>query len=257
MSSRRCFNPMARFRRSAKSPSGVRGSATTHRFARRSSGARDRPRGYGAWPPGCAPRHPRRPVRLTPTPPPMLNSEEYARRRRLPMCGIAGFVRLDQPAQRSLVQAMCDQIRHRGPDDEGIYIDRGCGIGMRRLSIIDLSTGHQPMSNEEGWEGLKRLRGMFAFAIWDARQDRLLLARDRFGKKPLYFAALPTGIYFGSELSCLGQAGVPLETDPEALRLYFQFNYIPDPLTAYRAIRRVPAGGWLTYQRGTVRQGRY
>jgi asparagine synthase (glutamine-hydrolysing) len=217
------------------------------------------------------------------------------------MCGIAGFVRLDQPAQRSLVQAMCDQIRHRGPDDEGLYIDRGCGIGMRRLSIIDLSTGHQPMSNEDGsvWivfngeiykyqelradlmarghrfqtasdtetlvhlyeeegvEGLKRLRGMFAFAIWDARQDRLLLARDRFGKKPLYFAALPTGIYFGSELSCLRQAGVPLETDPEALRLYFQFNYIPDPLTAYRAIRRVPAGGWLTYQRGTVRQGRY
>ena len=180
-------------------------------------------------------------------------------------------------------------------------MDRGCGIGMRRLSIIDLSTGHQPMSNEDGsvWivfngeiykyqelradlmarghrfqtasdtetlihlyeeegvEGLKRLRGMFAFAIWDARQDRLLLARDRFGKKPLYYALLPTGIYFGSELSCLRQAGVPLETDAEALRLYFQFNYIPDPLTAYRAIRRVPAGGWLTYQRGTVRQGRY
>ncbi|MGD0771367.1 MAG: asparagine synthase (glutamine-hydrolyzing) [Candidatus Solibacter sp.] len=217
------------------------------------------------------------------------------------MCGIAGFVQLDRPAQRSLVQAMCGEIRHRGPDDEGVYVDRGCGIGMRRLSIIDLSTGHQPMSNEDGsvWivfngeiynyqelradlmarghqfqtasdtetlvhlyeqedvEGLKRLRGMFAFAIWDSRQDRLLLARDRVGKKPLYYAVLPTGIYFGSEISCLRQAGVPLETDPEALRLYFQFNYIPDPLSAYRAIRRVPAGGWLTWQRGTVRQGRY
>jgi asparagine synthase (glutamine-hydrolysing) len=217
------------------------------------------------------------------------------------MCGIAGFVQLDRPAQRSLVQAMCSEIRHRGPDDEGVYTDRGCGIGMRRLSIIDLSTGHQPMSNEDGsvWivfngeiynyqelradlisrghqfrtasdtetlvhlyeqedvEGLKRLRGMFAFAIWDARQDRLLLARDRVGKKPLYYAVLPTGIYFGSEISCLRRAGVPLETDPEALRLYFQFNYIPDPLSAYRAIRRVPAGGWLSYQRGTVRQGRY
>src|SRR5450759_5983954 len=139
-------------------------------------------------------------------------------RLRLLMCGIAGFVRLDQPAQPSLVEAMCDQIRHRGPDDEGVYVDGGCGIGMRRLSIIDLSTGHQPMSNEDGsvWivfngeiynyqelraglmerghrfqtssdtetlvhlyeqegvEGLKRLRGMFAFAIWDARQSRLL-----------------------------------------------------------------------------------
>jgi asparagine synthase (glutamine-hydrolysing) len=96
---------------------------------------------------------------------------------------------------------------------------------------------------QEGVAGLKRLRGMFAFAIWDAGRGRLLLARDRFGKKPLYYAVLPTGIYFGSEISCLRQAGVPLETDPEALRLYFQFNYIPDPLTAYRAIRRIPAGG--------------
>jgi asparagine synthase (glutamine-hydrolysing) len=217
------------------------------------------------------------------------------------MCGIAGFVRLDQPAQPSLVRSMCDEIRHRGPDDEGVYVDRGCGIGMRRLSIIDLSTGHQPMSNEDGsvWivfngeiykyqelrasliarghrfqtasdtetiihlyeeegvEGIQRLHGMFAFAIWDARRNRLLLARDRFGKKPLYYAVLPTGIYFGSEISCLRQAGVPLETDAEALRLYFQFNYIPDPLTAYRAIRRVPAGGWLTWQRGEVQHGRY
>src|ERR1035441_6454933 len=217
------------------------------------------------------------------------------------MCGIAGFVRLDQPAQPSLVQAMCDEIRHRGPDDEGVYVDGGCGIGMRRLSIIDLSTGHQPLSNEDGsvWivfngeiyeyqelradlmarghrfqtssdtetlvhlyeqegvEGLKRLRGMFAFAIWDARQSRLLLARDRFGKKPLYYAVLPTGIYFGSEISCLREAGVPLEPDPEALRLYFQFNYIPDPLTAFRAVRRLPAGSWLTWERGAVQQGRY
>jgi asparagine synthase (glutamine-hydrolysing) len=217
------------------------------------------------------------------------------------MCGIAGFVHLDQPAERARVQAMCDRIRHRGPDDEGVHVDRGCGIGMRRLSIIDLSTGHQPISNEDGtvWivfngeiynyqelrakliaqghvfqtssdtetlihlyeqegvEGLRRLRGMFAYAIWDARQERLFLARDRFGKKPLYYAVLPTGIFFGSEISCLREAGVPLETDPEALRLYFQFNYIPDPFTAYKAIRRLPAGSWLTYERGTVRQGRY
>ena len=217
------------------------------------------------------------------------------------MCGIAGYVRLDQPAESSLVRAMCGEIRHRGPDDEGVHVDGGCGIGMRRLSIIDLSTGHQPMSNEDesvwivfngeiyeyqelragliarghrfrtssdtetiihlyeeqGVEGLKRLRGMFVFAIWDARRGRLLLARDRFGKKPLYYAVLPRGIFFASEISCLRQAGVPLETDADALRLYFQFNYIPDPLTAYRAIRRIPAGGWLTYERGKVEQGRY
>jgi asparagine synthase (glutamine-hydrolysing) len=217
------------------------------------------------------------------------------------MCGIAGFVLLEQKAQLSLIRAMCDEIRHRGPDDEGFHVDGGCAIGMRRLSIIDLSTGHQPMCNEDGsvWivfngeiyqykelrarliarghqfrtasdtetlvhlyeeegpEGLRRLRGMFAYAVWDARQERLFLARDRFGKKPLYYAILPGGIYFGSEISCLRQAGVPLETDRDALRLYFEFSYIPDPLTAYRAIRRLPAGGWMTWQRGTVKQGRY
>jgi len=217
------------------------------------------------------------------------------------MCGIAGYALIDQSAQRARVQAMCDQIRHRGPDDEGVHVDRNCAIGMRRLSIIDLSTGHQPMCNEDGsvWivfngeiyeykelraeliarghqfrtasdtetllhlyeeegvEGLRRLRGMFAFAIWDARRNRLMLARDPFGKKPLYYAVLPTGIYFGSEISCLREAGVPLEPDPEALRLYFQFNYIPDPMSAYRAVRRLPAGSWLTWENGQVRQGRY
>src|SRR6185369_4174399 len=79
----------------------------------------------------------------------MLHSKEYLSLGS-PMCGIAGYVRLDQPAQPSLVRAMCDEIRHRGPDYEGVHVDGGCGIGMRRLSIIDLSTGHQPMSNEDG-----------------------------------------------------------------------------------------------------------
>src|SRR5260370_24069972 len=155
---------------------------------------------------------------------------------------MGGFVRLGQPAEPSLVQAMCDEIRHRGPDDEGVHVDRGCGIGMRRLSIIDLSTGHQPMCNEDGtvWvvfngeiynfqqlrqdlisqghrfatnsdtetlihlyeqegpDGLRKLRGMFAYAIWDAREQELFLARDRFGKKPLYYALLPQGVYCGS-----------------------------------------------------------
>jgi asparagine synthase (glutamine-hydrolysing) len=217
------------------------------------------------------------------------------------MCGIAGFVQLNAPAERDLIRAMCDEIRHRGPDDEGFHIDGGAAIGMRRLSIIDLNTGHQPISNEDGtvWivfngeiydykalrdrliaqghqfrtasdtetlihlyeqegpEGLCRLRGMFAVAIWDARRRCLFLARDRLGKKPLYYAVLPHGIYFGSEVSCLRVAGVPLDPDPEALRLYFQLNYIPDPLTAYKAIRRLPAGSWMAWENGEIRQSRY
>src|SRR2546430_896262 len=166
------------------------------------------------------------------------------------MCGIAGYFLREGEARLSDVRVMCDVIRHRGPDDEGYHVDEGCAIGMRRLSIIDLSTGHQPMSNEDGsvwivfngeiyeyqalreWllmrghqfrtrsdtecilhlyeeegvEGINRLRGMFAFCIWDARRRRVLLARDRFGKKPLYYAVRPEGIYFGSELKCLRAA---------------------------------------------------
>ncbi len=218
------------------------------------------------------------------------------------MCGIAGFVLRQGRAETAAVRAMCDQIRHRGPDDEGFHIDGGCGIGMRRLSIIDLSTGHQPISNEDqsvwvvfngeiynyqslresllskghrfltesdtetlvhlyeqdGVEGLQQLRGMFAFAIWDAGRRRILLVRDRFGKKPLYYSIQPNGLFFGSELKCLYPVGVPLEIDEQALRLYFQFSYIPDPLSACKNIRKLPPGGWLTYDmNGGVREGRY
>jgi asparagine synthase (glutamine-hydrolysing) len=196
---------------------------------------------------------------------------------------------------------MCNVMQHRGPDGEGIHAAPGVGLGMRRLAVIDLVTGSQPVGNEsgtvhavfngeiynyrelrsdlekhghrfethsdteilvhlyeqEGPAGVARLRGMFAYAIWDAPRRRLFLARDRFGKKPLYYAELPHGLFFASEISCLREAGVPLETDPEGLRLYFQFNYIPDPFTAYRAIRKLPAGCWLTYDSGVVRRERY
>jgi asparagine synthase (glutamine-hydrolysing) len=218
------------------------------------------------------------------------------------MCGIAGFYLRERQAELPLLRAMCDQIRHRGPDDEGFHIDGGCGIGMRRLSIIDLSTGHQPISNEddsvwvvfngeiynyqalrqelmrqghrlsthsdtetlvhlyeqEGVRSPSKLRGMFAYALWDARERKLLLVRDRFGKKPLYYAVLPEGLYFGSELKCLRTASVPLELDPKALRLYFQFNYIPDPWSPYKAIRKLAPGSWLLYGAdGAVKTGRY
>jgi asparagine synthase (glutamine-hydrolysing) len=218
------------------------------------------------------------------------------------MCGIAGYYLRTRPADLAGVRSMCDQIRHRGPDDEGFHVEGGCAIGMRRLSIIDIATGHQPISNEddtvwvvfngeiynygelrtwleqrghvfkthsdtetlvhlyeeEGEESLKRLRGMFAIALWDARRGRLMLARDRFGKKPLYVAVQPEGIYFGSELKCLSVLGVPDQIDTEALRLYFQFSYIPDPRTPYRNVEKLEPGGWLTYDRdGTLRRGRY
>jgi|SRR5579875_995178 len=218
------------------------------------------------------------------------------------MCGIAGFVLRDGRAETAAVRAMCDQIRHRGPDDEGIYIDGSCGIGMRRLSIIDLNTGHQPIANEDrtvwvvfngeiynyqslraslvsyghhfatasdtetlvhlyeqwGIDGFARLRGMFALAIWDGRRRQITLVRDRLGKKPLYYSIQPNGLFFGSELKCLYPAGVPLEADPQALRLYLQFSYVPDPLSAYKDIRKLPPGGWLTYDvHGSLKEGRY
>jgi asparagine synthase (glutamine-hydrolysing) len=218
------------------------------------------------------------------------------------MCGIAGFLLREQPAELETVRAMCDQIRHRGPDDAGYLVSGNCGIGMRRLSIIDLETGHQPLANEDGsiqvvfngeiynyqelryelisrghrflthgdtevlvhlyeeWGtgGLSRLRGMFAFCIWDGVKRQILLARDRFGKKPLYYALLPGGLYFASELKALRTAGVPLQIDSEALRFYFQFCYIPDPQSPFQHIRKLPPGGWMIYgQDGRVSQGRY
>jgi asparagine synthase (glutamine-hydrolysing) len=197
---------------------------------------------------------------------------------------------------------MCDEIRHRGPEDEGYRIDGRVGLGMRRLGIIDLVTGRQPIANEDGtvWvvsngeiynyrelraslirtghrfrtysdtevlvhlyeeegvNGLQRLRGMFACAIWNSRERSLLLVRDRFGKKPLYYAALSEGLYFGSELKCLRAAGVSLEHDREALQLYFLLGYVPDPWTPYVGIRKLAPGGWLRCDAdGRIAEGRY
>jgi asparagine synthase (glutamine-hydrolysing) len=218
------------------------------------------------------------------------------------MCGIAGFYLHHDRAGSDLVRAMCEPIRHRGPDDEGVFVEGGCGLGMRRLSIIDLEGGHQPISNEdesawivfngeiynfeeltgflkerghrfrtrsdtealvhlyeeEGPEGLHRLRGMFAFAIWDGRKRRLMLARDRFGKKPLYYTIQPGGLYFASEIKSLRAAGVPLEPDRDALRWYLQFGYIPEPLTAFQNVRKLAPAGWMTYSAdGSHQSGRY
>lgn len=218
------------------------------------------------------------------------------------MCGIAGYFLPQTQADDSVVRRMCDQIVHRGPDDHGYHVDGGCAIGMRRLSVIDLSTGHQPISNEDGsiWivfngevynyqtlreqllgqghrfrtnsdtetlvhlyeqegvEGLHKLRGMYGYAIWDGRRRRLLLVRDRFGKKPLYYSQTKDGIYFGSELKCLRAAGIPLDLDEEALRYYFQLLYIPDPHSPFRQVKKLEPGGWLLFDsNGTVQRGQY
>lgn len=207
------------------------------------------------------------------------------------MCGIAGFFHTKKLADPALLGTMLDAIRHRGPDDQGLYTEGGCGIGMRRLSIIDLSTGHQPIANEDetcwivfngevyNYQGLRqqllaqghrfrtnsdtetilhlyeeygahcvaRLEGMFAFAIWDSKRQQLLIARDRFGKKPLYYTSGPDGLHFASEIKCLRVAGVPLAVDEEALKLYFQFSFIPDPHSAFKGVRKLEPGHWMTY----------
>jgi len=218
------------------------------------------------------------------------------------MCGIAGQYLRERNVELAEIGAMCDVIRHRGPDQQGFHVDGRCGIGMRRLSIIDVAGGRQPVSNEDGtvWTvfngeiynyrelrgelaarghkfatrsdtevlvhlyeeygtaGIQKLSGMFAFGIWDARKRTMLLVRDRFGKKPLYYAATRDGLYFASELKSLRTAGVPLELDREALQLYFVLNFVPDPWSPYRAIRKLPAGGWLKYHAdGRTEDGRY
>ncbi len=190
---------------------------------------------------------------------------------------------------------MAQTLVHRGPDGGGEHFDGALGFGMRRLSIIDLETGDQPLANEDGsvWivfngeiynyrelaadlaarghrfrtrsdtevivhlyeeEGercVERLRGMFAFAVWDARQRTLLLARDRLGIKPLYYATTPRGFVFGSELKAL-LAGPWLgrSVDPAAISAYLRFSYIPDPLTLLRGVAKLPPGHTLAVRDG-------
>ena len=220
------------------------------------------------------------------------------------MCGICGLLEFESKREVStdLVRRMSDTLRHRGPDDEGIQVGPGIGFGFRRLSIIDLSGGHQPLANEDGsvWVMLNgeiynyaelrqeleshghrfathsdtetivhlyedygegcfaRLRGMFAIALWDSRQRKLLLARDRLGKKPLYYHATAERILFGSELKALLAAGgVPREIDAEALSDYFSLGYIAAPKTIYRSVRKVLPGHYLVATAGAIRESEY
>src|SRR6266446_2962008 len=220
------------------------------------------------------------------------------------MCGIAGIIGTEQNylARGVDVHQMCQTIVHRGPDDEGIYAKGRAALGMRRLSIIDLSTGHQPIHNEDGtvWvvfngeiynfpelrpalearghrfytstdtevivhlyeefgsNCVQRLRGMFAFALWDERRERLLLARDPFGKKPLHYALSGGRLLFGSEIKAL-LAGAPelSDVDPYALLSYFYFGYVMDPHTAFKGIHKLPPGHLLEFSSGQIRISQY
>src|SRR5499427_2612157 len=221
------------------------------------------------------------------------------------MCGIVGISGtepMDNAAARDLIARMLGVIEHRGPDDEGHHVEPGVGLGMRRLAIIDLATGRQPISNEDGsiWivfngeiynyrelrellparghklrtrtdtetiahlyedEGercVERLRGMFAFAVWDRRERRLFLARDRVGKKPLHYAVVGRSLVFGSEIkSLLQHPGVKREINLQAVSDFLSFGYVPDPATAFAGVSKLPPGHTLTFKDGLINTGRY
>jgi asparagine synthase (glutamine-hydrolysing) len=208
------------------------------------------------------------------------------------MCGIAGiFDRTGQAVERSILARMNAQLAHRGPDDEGYHISGSIGLAQRRLRIIDLATGRQPMANEDGtvwvtFNGeiynfrefrdeliqlghrfatasdtevivhgyeqygagcLQKMRGMFAFAIWDAKRHELFLARDRVGKKPLFYAWVGGQFVFASELQGLLQhPNIKKEVSPEAIDEYLTYGYIPAPRTAFRNIFKLLPGHYLT-----------
>jgi asparagine synthase (glutamine-hydrolysing) len=219
------------------------------------------------------------------------------------VCGICGKLNFDREATVSpvLLKAMTDTIAHRGPDDEGYYVSGPIGLGFRRLSIIDLNTGHQPIANEDGrvWivfngeiynyqelrdyllakghrfstetdtevivhlyeelgEGcVEKLRGMFAFAIWDERDKSLFLARDRVGIKPLYYWQSDRSLIFGSEIKAiLADPGVKPEVAPAVIDRFLAFYYIPGQETLFKNICKLAPGHYMKVQDGkvTIRQ---
>ena len=233
------------------------------------------------------------------------------------MCGIVGTATLSgAPVDRALMRSMCDAIIHRGPDDDGYYLSRvaetgsgsrvhgraSVGLGMRRLSVIDLSTGKQPIHNEDktvwvvlngeiynytdlrkeleakghrfytqsdteaivhayeeyGDDVPRHLRGMFAFALWDEKQQRLLLARDRVGKKPLLYAIIGSELVFASEFQAiLRHPDVSRDVNLDAISHYLSFMCVPAPITAFAGVRKLEPGHVLSWQNGEVEIRRY
>ena len=213
------------------------------------------------------------------------------------MCGISGIVSTNGPADPERLARMSRTLVHRGPDSDGSLIDGPVALAARRLAIIDLETGDQPIANEDssihvvqngelynyrelrgeleraghrfrthgdtevlvhlyeehGLAFARRLRGMFAVALWDAARRRLVLARDRFGIKPLYYRATPEGLEFASELRALPRG----EIDLDALEAFLAFNSIPAPLTIFRDTRKLPPGHLLVWEAGESRIERF
>jgi asparagine synthase (glutamine-hydrolysing) len=220
------------------------------------------------------------------------------------MCGICGQFNFGTlaPVQRRDIESMTRSLAHRGPDDEGYYIAGALGLGFRRLSIIDLASGHQPMSDWEesvwvvfngeiynfrelrhelegyghifrtnsdteviiygykqwGDDVLNRLNGMFGLAIWDVRQQRLLLARDPFGIKLLYYRIDAGSVYFGSEIRAT-RTSSPAETeiDPRSLNLFLRYRFTPSPYTILRGVRKLAPGTKLVIQNGSYQLARW
>jgi asparagine synthase (glutamine-hydrolysing) len=219
------------------------------------------------------------------------------------MCGIAGIARATRAAVDPVVlERMCEQQAHRGPDARGLHFDDGVGLGIQRLRVIDLVTGDQPIHNEDrtvtvvlngeiynfrelrqrlrrsghrfstegdtevivhlyedlGTACVRELHGMFAFALWDSRRHQLLLARDRVGKKPLFYCERRGALSFASELGALMQdPEVPREIDHHALDAYLAYGYIPAPASAFAAVRKLMPASTLTYRQGAVESERY
>lgn len=220
------------------------------------------------------------------------------------MCGIYGIADLTGRREpgRALLSRMDEAIVHRGPDDSGQYFGRGVALGMRRLSIIDVSGGHQPISNEDdtvwvvlngeiynfqelrdqlvkaghvfrtksdtevlvhlyerdGADFLKKLRGMFALALWDVSRQRLIIARDRLGEKPLYIRQEPHRLLFASEMKALLEdSDVPRRIDMLALREYLALGYVPAPATILEGIEKLLPGHALIVERGQIRNEEY
>ena len=221
------------------------------------------------------------------------------------MCGIAGIVSVNGRAlpDAAIADAMCQLIVHRGPDDQGIYRTPTAQIGMRRLSIIDLAGGHQPIHNEDksiwivfngeiynfkelrhdleqrghafytntdtecivhayeeyGDECFAKLRGMFAIAILDHKRNRFVLARDRLGKKPLYYTKTKDGyLGFASELKSLfAVPGFDPSVSQAATREYFSMGYVPGPASIYEAVQKLPPAHYLVLEGGKTSIKRY
>jgi asparagine synthase (glutamine-hydrolysing) len=220
------------------------------------------------------------------------------------MCGICGKLEFDRDARVSdpLIRIMLDTIRHRGPDDQGVYISRQVGLGHARLSIIDLNGGHQPLSNENGtiWivfngeiynfhelrtflsgkghvfktrsdtevivhlyeefghDCVEKLRGMFAFAIWDERKESLFLARDRVGIKPLYYWLSDKSLIFASEIKAiLADPEAQPEVVPGMIDRFLTFSFVPGEETLLRNIYKLAPGAYMVVQKGKTRIKQY